>query len=253
MDPTSVQALEAVVKQVEPILIVLDTFSAVMTGGDVSLDRDQMVAVAAMNRLRRVCGSTVLANHHSGWGNQDREKGSNHLRQAADAVYRLTEEDGVRTLTAPKVRDGAKLDSLRLRLTPAGPSCVVELAPEGLARGTGGLTANEQQAVDTLDAMGGTAKAMAWQRQAKAMFDLNPSSFWEVRKRLAASGLVTQGDSGYSLTDEGRQHVTPTPTPLQKHSNGVGPNYSTPLHPPIGGGVGGVDPELGLENQKEAA
>ncbi len=108
-----------------PALVVIDTLSRCMAGGDENSAQDVGRVIANTDVIRRATHATVLLVHHTG-KNELQERGSSALRGAADAMFALKADDGVLTLECCKQKDAVVIDPQRLRLVQVGGSCVVE-------------------------------------------------------------------------------------------------------------------------------
>lgn len=108
-----------------PALVVVDTLARSMHDGDENSAKDMGAFVHAMERIQRELGATVLVVHHPGKSGGS-ERGSSALRAAADTMLALGSNKGVLRLTCDKQKDCSPFEPIRLRLVPAGESCVVE-------------------------------------------------------------------------------------------------------------------------------
>ncbi len=91
-----------------PALIVVDTLHRNIGGRDDSSSVDMGLYTRATDALIQRYGCTVLTAHHSGHGDKTRSRGSGAIRGAMDTEYALLEQDGIRTLSATKMKDAAK-------------------------------------------------------------------------------------------------------------------------------------------------
>lgn len=87
-------------------LIVIDTLSRAMAGGNENAPEDMGALVRHIDEIRAATGATVLVVHHSGKDAAKGARGHSLLRAAVDTELELTAtEDGIRTLRATKQRD----------------------------------------------------------------------------------------------------------------------------------------------------
>jgi hypothetical protein len=119
-------------------LIVVDTLSRVMAGGNENAPDDMGRFVANCDRLRLSTGAHVLVIHHSGKDDGRGARGHSLLKAAADTeiVIEKDEVSGVVTATVAKQRDHRIGDLFAFRLIPVEigtdengepvTSCVVE-------------------------------------------------------------------------------------------------------------------------------
>jgi len=105
---------DAITKRHGPIkLIVVDTLSRSMAGGNENAPEDMTKLIKNCDVLREMTGAHVNIVHHSGKDKAAGARGHSSLRAATDTEIELDhdEESGIRTATATKQRDmetGAK-------------------------------------------------------------------------------------------------------------------------------------------------
>lgn len=145
-------------------LIVIDTLSRALAGGNENAPEDMGALVKNMDRLRKETGAAVLFIHHSGKDAARGARGHSLLRAAVDTEIEVTtdEKAGTRKALVVKQRDMSKGASFpfSLKIVELGPnrhgeqvtSCIVEEAdeePDAMSSG-GKLTADQQQALRVL-------------------------------------------------------------------------------------------------------
>jgi len=90
----------------EPLsMIVIDTLSRAMAGGDENGPTDMTSFIANADALRDVTGAHIMIVHHSGKDTAKGARGHSSLRAATDTEIELEVEGGLRTATATKQRD----------------------------------------------------------------------------------------------------------------------------------------------------
>ena len=90
----------------EPIsMIVIDTLSRAMAGGDENGPTDMTSFIANADALRDVTGAHIMIVHHSGKDTAKGARGHSSLRAATDTEIELEVEGPLRTATATKQRD----------------------------------------------------------------------------------------------------------------------------------------------------
>ena len=90
----------------QPIaLIVIDTLSRAMAGGDENGPTDMTAFIANIDALREVTKAHNMIVHHSGKDSAKGARGHSSLRAATDTEIELEVEDNIRTATATKQRD----------------------------------------------------------------------------------------------------------------------------------------------------
>ena len=99
-------------------LIVVDTLSRAMAGGNENSSEDMGALVASMDRIRAETGACVLFVHHSGKDAAKGARGHSLLRAAIDTEIevRVDDDTGVRTAAVCKQRDLAKGAAFAFRL-----------------------------------------------------------------------------------------------------------------------------------------
>jgi KaiC/GvpD/RAD55 family RecA-like ATPase len=136
---------EAKAKVGQPVrLLVIDTLSRVMAGGNENAPEDMTGFVGNIDRIRAGTGVHALVIHHTGKDEARGARGHSSLRAAADTEFEVTHDEttGVRMLKVTKQRDlsseGAKfpfqLRSVELGTDEDGDpltSCVVDHLGDG--------------------------------------------------------------------------------------------------------------------------
>ncbi len=87
-------------------LIIIDTLTRVMAGGDDADMRDVSSFIRNIERIQEATNATVLVVHHQGKDPGRGMRGHTALLAAADTVIKVTHEDGVRTAKIEKQKDG---------------------------------------------------------------------------------------------------------------------------------------------------
>lgn len=87
-------------------LIVIDTLSRVMAGGDENSSKDMGAFVRNFDKLRDETGAHVLIVHHSGKDNAKGARGHTSLRGAVDTEIEITKNENIVTGEIKKQRDG---------------------------------------------------------------------------------------------------------------------------------------------------
>lgn len=138
-------------------LIVIDTLSRALAGGNENAPDDMGALVKSIDRIRHDTDAAVLLIHHSGKDDAKGARGHTLLVAAIDTEIEVTDQNGERTATVTKQRDLRKGDvfNFTLRTVDIGvnrhgeavTTCVVEHGEVGTARSRKPkLTASEQKA-----------------------------------------------------------------------------------------------------------
>jgi len=148
-----IAAIEALGRPI--ILLVIDTLSRVMSGGDENSSVDMGALVKNIDRIRTATRAAVLAVHHSGRDASKGARGHSLLRAAVDTEIEIAD----RTIVVTKQRDidmswtsGFDLPVVTLGADEDGApitSCVVELVAKN-ERLPETATPSEQAVVDAL-------------------------------------------------------------------------------------------------------
>lgn len=121
-----------------PLLIVIDTLSRVMAGGDENNASDMTALIRNIDALRQATNAHVMLIHHSGKDTAKGARGHSSLRAATDTEIEVGNEDGNRAAIVTKQRDwtGGETFAFGLKTVTLGrdsdgdevTSCVVEIA-----------------------------------------------------------------------------------------------------------------------------
>jgi hypothetical protein len=154
-------------------------------------------AVLAIDQLRRATGAAVVAVHHTG-RNGELPRGHSSLDGAADSMFLLKDEGGVRILEGTKPpRDGEPVATQRLRLVPAGTSCVIEPL-EGALIGLGQTDRKLLQAHRNVS-LDGETTSTTWIESS----GVSKATYHRSLKRLIEGGYVVKRARRYALTPLG--------------------------------------------------
>lgn len=208
LEQLMVDALGALVHELAPILVVVDTLARVTPGGNENAAQDMGRFVSAVDELRRRCGACILVIHHSGKDATQGARGHSSLLGAVDFEFEVKNAgDNVVTVHTTASKDHAEQDRpLRFTLRPAAGSVAIadhtgKREPDGeLTRG----------AVSTLDALVEIAlptgvPTSAWETKAEEA-GISRSMFYTHRKTLLDRDLVenvgTDNRPKYRPTDQ---------------------------------------------------
>ncbi len=127
LNPAWSTGLVELARELQPVLIVVDTLSRSMPGGNENASEDMTRIVDAADRLRNTVGACVLLVHHTGKDLSAGSRGHSSLKGALDTEIKCEGSDHTVTLRAEKQRnhpDGHVIE--RLQLVPVGDSCALE-------------------------------------------------------------------------------------------------------------------------------
>jgi hypothetical protein len=188
LDRRWVDALVTVAAEVAPVLVVIDTLSRCMAGGDENSPKDMTRVISALDAIRDATGACITPVHHTGKDLTAGARGHSALRGALDTEIRVEGGDRIISVHADKQRhhvDGHVI--AKLELTPVGNSCAL-----GEYRGgppdTATLRASDRSALEALERIA-TDEGVPTSRWQKAT-DLAERTFYEARKRLVVRDQV---------------------------------------------------------------
>jgi hypothetical protein len=188
-DWSAVEGLARIVDELKPSLIVLDTLARCMVGADENAAKDMGNVVAALDRLRDVCGSCVVPVHHMGKNAAAGARGSNALLGAVDTAVEMTGDAQAIRISVVAQKDAPCIDPFWCRLIPVANSVVLIGAVRDDEASTSAVAA-----LDTLKAIA-TSEGMStstWE----AASELSHSSFYRARKWLVDHALVVNVGTG---------------------------------------------------------
>jgi hypothetical protein len=187
-------ALTAVAKELQPVLIVIDTLNRAMPGGNENGPEDMGRFILAIDQLRHATGACILVVHHSGKDQTAGARGHSSLLGAIDVELEVKNGgDGIIRLGITAVKehpDGGQ--PLRFALRPAGTSAAIVPYRGGLGLGTYEITITGRRVLDALDriATDTGATSTEWQEAALADGSCVRSTFYEQRKIMIGLGKV---------------------------------------------------------------
>jgi len=106
-----------------PSLVVFDTFSRCIPGGDENKQETMSAVVSMVGGFQRATQAHVLLVHHPGWA-VARPRGSTVLAQAVDTIFGLHAD---MKLTCDKQKDAEPLADMYLALEPFADSRIVKV------------------------------------------------------------------------------------------------------------------------------
>jgi hypothetical protein len=150
-----------------PHMIVIDTLSRVMAGGDENSAADMTALIRNIDAIRATTGATTLLVHHTGKDAARGARGHSSLRAATDTEIEIANEDGARAAVVTKQRDhqggetfAFDLEGVTLGTDQDGDevtSCIVKVADEDEYRAAvtqrKGLGGNQKILAETFDQM----------------------------------------------------------------------------------------------------
>jgi hypothetical protein len=152
-----------------PRLIVIDTLSRIMAGGDENSAQDMTALIRNIDAIREVTGAHIILVHHTGKDSARGARGHSSLRAATDTEIEIStgEDGGPRMAMVTKQREyqGGEVFPFTLKPVPLGTdpdgddvsSCVVEHADADgamtISKAKKGLGGNQKIIAETFDQM----------------------------------------------------------------------------------------------------
>jgi hypothetical protein len=211
LNPVDLAAFSALVAELAPVMVVIDTQARVTVGADENNTMEMGRLVAAADSIRAVCQACVLIVHHEPRGGENM-RGSIALEGAATSLFRA-ERDGSRiTLKNVRQRDVGEADDIVLHAVPRLESVVIQSNEAiGLAGFGHFLTDSEKAIMDTLldcflDSDASASTLMEMTKQSKSTF------FHAINGLVSKGKVVKDGPKGryrYGLPS-GRVQLSPT-------------------------------------------
>lgn len=204
-------------RPIKPVLIVIDTLSRCMVGGDENQQKDMGLFIAACDRIRMELDCAVLIVHHTGKSGES-ERGSSVLRGAADSMISVSNTEGLIKIECAKTKDGKHFPTryckrLTVEVVQNGEtltSCVLE-AWQRVKSDPNELTANQYRILESLasELFSEGVKAP----DLKIASQVDRSSFYTAINSLIRRGLVKKLGKGarldpFVITPQGRQLIS---------------------------------------------
>lgn len=193
-------ALVELVREMKPILVILDTQARVTVGVEENSNTAMGEFVEQLERLREASGATVMVVHHIG-RNGETGRGATVLDGSMSTIVKVTRDDDRVTLECHhKNKDGAEWDPIHLRAVPMGES-VILMIDDG-TRPAGGLSHGALKMATAWCANHGSGNTVG----ASSLVDVvaTRTTFYRNVRELERAGMVDVDRSGrhprYRLT-----------------------------------------------------
>jgi hypothetical protein len=220
LEPESVAQVAAVIDEIKPVLIMVDTLARNFGGGDENSTSDMSKFIDAVDSIRRPYNSTLIPIHHTGHGDKDRSRGAYCLKAALDFEYRVKRpEENLVIVECTKMKDGERPESLAFEpqkinmVGEAGErisSLALELTemPEKQA-GKSKMPLANRIALESLTGLlvgRDSVHIEEWRAECYSAGiadtpDAKRQSFGRARKALLSDGLIETRDDRYWLRD----------------------------------------------------
>jgi hypothetical protein len=187
-------------------LIVIDTVSRALAGGDENSPRDMGSLVGNLAHIQEHTGAHVSALHHIPADGTQRLRGHGSLLGACDTTIKVESFNDYRMASIDKVNDGPEGENVTFTLksidlhhdpetniTTSAPVVIRTEAPEAAAPRGPKLTANQRQMLGILEEAGTVGLTHdEWLEAAKrwGIVKSRDGSYYEARKALKDKKLV---------------------------------------------------------------
>jgi hypothetical protein len=121
---TDLRALELLVEEMRPVLIVIDTQARCTVGANENDNGEMGQVVSAADALRTASGACVLMIHHSG-RNGENMRGASAFDGAATSIIKVTKNEEYVEVQCDKQKDVEDFDAVFLKMQPVLESCVL--------------------------------------------------------------------------------------------------------------------------------
>jgi hypothetical protein len=182
-------------------LVVVDTVSRALAGGDENSAKDMGAFVANILQIQEATTAHVLLTHHVPH-EQNRMRGHGALLAACDTTLRIEKDDGLRTATVEKTNDGAEgekvffnLESVELGKDTVAPVVRPAETPATPTAAGPKLTKNQQTMFSLLRGAGvGGLTTEQWNERARneGVGLTRKADLYDIREALKSKGLVRQ-------------------------------------------------------------
>jgi hypothetical protein len=187
-------------------LVILDTLSRAMAGGDENSGQDMTTAIATVDAIRAATGAHVIVIHHSGKDEAKGARGHSSLRAAADTEIEIFRPAGqsVSTVRVTKQRDlpigepmPFTLETVVLGTDRRGKeitSCVVRHEDPIMAAKRGNPGKRREFLLKRLLALLPAVSTADWQRRAADELGLSESTFHRLRREIPETLAAKDND-----------------------------------------------------------
>jgi hypothetical protein len=210
LEPGDVETLVALVGELAPELVVIDTLARSMLGGDENTARDMGAVVNAAERVRDAGGSCVLLVHHVGKNIEAGMRGSSALLGAVDTTIEVTGDQHAIRVKVTAQKDAPADDPWWCRLQAVDGSVVpVHVAMSEMASTFAGEALAALRELSAVD-----GEWVSRSRWASVFVDVPPRTLARAIGSLQDDGLVDRSQRGrvalfrvahVAVADDGRE------------------------------------------------
>ncbi|MEU8891138.1 AAA family ATPase [Streptomyces sp. NPDC048442] len=195
---TDRHAFLALVAEMQPALIIIDTQARVTVGADENSNGEMSKVVSAADDIRQASGACVLLVHHSGKNGLDM-RGASAFEGAATTIVKVTRDGEYVEVHSDKQKDAEDFETVFLRMSPVGQSIV--LIGRSSAPTAGDTNRTESKILDVMRESFGKTSATA--KTLIEVTELPKTSVYRALTSLVNRGALrnigTQGRPNYAL------------------------------------------------------
>lgn len=199
-----VDQLMDVLRPMEPVAIVFDTWALHMPGGDENSAKDAGQVIAVLKRMSAELHALIGTVHHTGKDASNGARGSSAMRAAWDIEFLMTGTQLIHT----KARASAKHEPIGIVMA----SVPVHLSDErttliprrvsALAAAAEGELSVERQVLDAVRAMPGRRRTPIREAMKSSGVKIHNNTFKIQMDGLIAAGRIEERDGGLWVADE---------------------------------------------------
>jgi hypothetical protein len=201
-------ALVAAIALRKPALVVIDTLSRTMPGGNENAPEVMSRWVDNADRIRQATGATVLIIHHQPRDGKN-PRGHTSLEGAvATAIECSRNSETIVTLTNTKQKEAAEFEPLKLAMVEAGESCALDANVTAISAAS---DETMRQGVDILRVLFEIAdtNGVSTTTWLDCQTGVAVRTFYRWRTRLVEKGFAanvgTDKQPRYTVTDKGKR------------------------------------------------
>jgi predicted transcriptional regulator len=196
-------------RHLKPGLIVFDTLSNSMPGGDENSSKDMTTLIAHCNLIREATGAAILLVHHTTKDGKS-YRGHSSLKGAMDMMIEMSGSDRVFTVKCAKSKDSEPFQKQHLKLLPVADtdSCVLVPSSKIDRRYDKSLTERETDALE-IAALEVYQEAGVYPRHLIEQADIPKGTVGRVLSTLTSMGYLKQAEKGepYYITQQGKEYL----------------------------------------------
>lgn len=189
-------------------LVVIDTLSRAMAGGDENGAGDMTMAVSEIDAIRAATGAHVMLVHHCGKDEARGARGHSSLRAAVDTEIEVSRDDasGISTAFITKQRDLPKGEPMpyRLKVVELGTdrrgeditSCIIQHEDASLAATRGKKGRGKTYHADQLLGLLPAKNVKEWQAAVMNETGMSRSNFYDLKAELKSRGAFYESSAG---------------------------------------------------------